>query len=168
MNMQTNTEKLFGVLKQQISIYESILNLSKKKTDVIVAGKVAELENFVKMEQAIVMRVGKLEQQREEIATQLAQSLGINHSSFTIMQIAGRLDKQQQDKLKEYQQKLSNILESLKEVNNLNSKLIQKSLEYIEFSMNIMTSNESSGNEYENKGNTRKIQNTNRLFDARM
>lgn len=166
--MQVNGEKLFEVLDQQISLYESILSLAKKKKDVIVEGKVAELDNFIKMEQALVMRVGKLEQQREKIATEIAQSIGINNESFTMTEIAESLDHYQQNKFKQYQQNFSKILEELKGANQLNSKLIEQSLEYIEFSINVMAGSQAQSNEYENKGNTLKKQSTNRLFDVKL
>ncbi|MGE4284523.1 MAG: flagellar export chaperone FlgN, partial [Clostridia bacterium] len=64
--MENSINTLLDILEQQERVYESILKLAKDKTEVIVAGRIAELESLVKLEQALVVQIGRLEQQREE------------------------------------------------------------------------------------------------------
>jgi len=55
---------LMDVLLQESKIYEDILEISKKKTDVIVKGKVSELESITNLEQSLIVKIGKLEETR--------------------------------------------------------------------------------------------------------
>ena len=98
--MQNMLNELFDILGQQVRVYENILKLSKDKTEIIVAGKVAELENLVKLEQALVVQIGRLEQQREVIAGKIAAILKLDKQSLTISTLMKHLDKSQQEFLK--------------------------------------------------------------------
>jgi hypothetical protein len=62
---------------------------------------------------------------------------------------------------------LSSILSDLKEINSLNSKLIKNSLDYIDFSINILGSLGPSGNNYENSGEAITSKGRN-LFDIKL
>jgi len=48
---------LMDVLLQESKIYEDILEISKKKTDVIVKGKVSELESITNLEQSLIVKL---------------------------------------------------------------------------------------------------------------
>ncbi|MDK2799520.1 MAG: hypothetical protein PWP27_1912 [Clostridiales bacterium] len=166
--MQNVLNKLFEVLVQQIRVYENILKLAKEKTDIVVAGKITELENLVKLEQALVVQIGRLEQQREEVVDEIAAVLNINKQDVTMSSLTEYLDVLQKEKLKNYQQKLTNILDELKNTNELNAKLIKQALEYVEFSINAMTSTSVSGSGYEGKGTVKESKGNKHLFDVKL
>jgi len=69
---------LMDVLLQESKIYEDILEISKKKTDVIVKGKVSELESITNLEQSLIVKIGKLEETRENIVTEIAGIAGMD------------------------------------------------------------------------------------------
>lgn len=144
--------ELIDILEQENRIYEEILKISKNKTNIIVEGKVTELENIVKLEQALVIQMGRLENLREEVVEKLAASLRINPSDITISELAKHLEKEQSQKLKNVQDKLGGTLKELRNSNELNSKLIKNSLDYINFSINVLTDAGVLGNNYGNTG----------------
>ena len=51
--------ELISVLDQEARVYENILRMSKSKTNIIVEGKVAELDNMVKLEQSLILQNGQ-------------------------------------------------------------------------------------------------------------
>jgi hypothetical protein len=65
-------ESLIEILDKEKNIYGSILKLSMDKKDVIVAGKVSELEGMTRLEQSVILKLGKLEDEREELTAKLA------------------------------------------------------------------------------------------------
>lgn len=166
--MQKNIRELLSILDQIIRVYEDILGLAKEKTDLVVAGKVAELENLVKLEQSLVIQVGRLEQQREETVGKMAEALEMDKKDFTLSNIMSLLDHEQQKQIKEYGQKLIQTLEQLKATNDLNSKLIKHALEYIDFSLNLITTSPIPDNTYEDKGSTRGMGGARNLFDVKL
>ncbi|WHH61521.1 flagellar protein FlgN [Petroclostridium sp. X23] len=166
--MEDMIKELFDILEQQERVYGKILKLSKDKTELVVSGKVTELENVVKLEQALVMQVGRLEQLRGTIAEHLAEKLNLGKQDITISTLMGYMDEVQQKKLKSFEQRMLEILEELKDTNQLNAKLIKQSLEYIEFSMNVIAGTSAAGNNYEGKGTARETKGGKNLFDIKL
>jgi len=153
MNSQKINE-LLDILDREIKIYEELLKLSKDKTDFIVNGKVTELDSITKLEQTLVLNMGKFEDMREETVSALAKDIGINEANTTISELSKYIDKDQAQRLKEHKSKLLNIIGEIKTKNDLNSKLIQNSIDYINFSVNVLSSTSSGDNNYGNTGNT--------------
>ncbi len=168
--MEAQIKQLFDILNRQTLVYESILKLSKQKTDLIVAGKIKELENLVKLEQALVLQISRLEKQREETSEELSSQLALqeDQNKISITNLLNHLNDEQQEQLKSFQQKMKEIVEELKNTNELNAKLIKQSLEYIEFSMNMITGTSVSGTQYEDKGTTKDSKGTRNLFDIKL
>ncbi|HEX9062805.1 MAG TPA: flagellar protein FlgN [Clostridia bacterium] len=144
--------KLIDVIAHENKLYEEVLSIAKKKTDIIVEGKVAELQKLTTMEQSLVLQIGKLEISREDCAAKISSELGIELADLKISRILEHIEPEQAKLLKSAQVQLGNTIEQLKSLNDLNSKLIKNSLEYINFSMNILTDIESNGNNYKNTG----------------
>jgi len=145
-------DKLIDILEQENRIYSDILNISKNKTDIIVKGKVSDLENIVKLEQSYVIRIDKLENERQETVEKLARELELDEEDINISGIIKKLDQENAQRLNACRESIMNTLEELKSLNELNSKLIKNSLEYIDFSINLLASADSPVNNYSNSG----------------
>lgn len=144
--------ELINVLEQENSIYEDILKISKNKTNIIVEGKVKELENIVKLEQTLVLQMAKLENIRESLVEKLSGEMKLKPEEITITGLVKYLQDGEAGKLKAVQSKIGSTLSELKESNELNSKLIKNSLDYINFSVNILSDASSGSNNYGNNG----------------
>jgi len=158
---------LFEVLEKEAEIYQNLEKISGSKTNIIVEGKVSELENLVRLEQSLVVQIGKLEDIREELVSQLASQLQVGPSELTISELANHVEDVQAQKLRTYQDKMANIIGSLKNSNELNSKLIKNSLEYIDFSINLVAAAGTADNNY---GNSGEVSNSKKrsFFDKRL
>jgi len=144
--MNSVLNKLADVLDKEVNIYEGILKLSKQKTDVLVAGKVSELEGITKLEQSAILTLSKLEEEREKLVEKAAEQLKVKPSDVTLSTFIEVMPKEQAEKLKRYNDVLPKLFNEIRENNELNSKLIQNSLDYIDFSINVLTSTGSAGN----------------------
>lgn len=145
-------ERLSDALEKEAETYCSFLDLSRQKTEVIINGNVAELENITKNEQVLVNRIGKLEEIREQIVAEIASYIQVAPSALTITSIIEKLDTVQGEKLKKTKESIINTVEEIKKINQLNKTLINNSLEYIDFSINLMTSANSRGVKYRKDG----------------
>jgi len=160
-------EKLIEILGKEAEVYRNLKEISDKKTNVIVEGKVSELENIIKLEQSLVVQIGKLEDRREELVSQLSKELDIKPADLTVSELVKHLDKEQAAKLESCQDIMVNIMNELKNTNELNSRLIKNSLEYIDFSINLVAAAGSSDNNYGNSGHVSNSKKRN-FFDARL
>lgn len=151
MNSQKIND-LMDVLDQEAKIYDDILEISKNKTDIIIKGKVSELENITKLEQSLILRMGKLETLRETLVTEISSIIGINPSNMTVSELAKHLDINQAKRLNGYKEHMTSIIKEIREANEINTKLIKNSIDYIDFSINILSSTKSEGNNYSRVG----------------
>ena len=153
MNSQKIND-LMDILDREAGIYEDVLELSKNKTDIIIKGKVSELDNITKLEQSLIMEMGKLEDLREKTISDLSTDIKSNASEITVTELLKHLDDSQVERLEAYKANLLGIIKEIKNVNDLNSKLIQNSIDYINFSINILSSTPAADNNYGNTGLT--------------
>lgn len=160
-------KKLTDILNNENDIYETLLKISNNKKELIVSGKVSELENIVKIEQSLIIKIAKLEDQREKTVESLSSVLGKKPEDITVSELVTRLGQQDSMELKACQDKILKNINSLKEANELNSKLIKNSLEYIDFSINMMTSVGTVTNSYGSSGNADEVKKVN-LFDVKL
>ena len=165
--MKALITEMISIIREEMKIYNELLSLSKDKTDIIVKGKVNELDNMVKVEQEHIVQLGGLEGQREEIVDKIAKQINISPSELTMSKLVERLDQYQAQELKKYQLNLSSILSELKELNDLNSKLVKNSLEFIDFSINSMAGTAETGNNYGYNGQVNDQRKRN-LFDMKL
>ena len=160
-------EGLIDVLNKETAMYEGILKLSKNKTDVIVKGKVTELEGITKLEQSMILQLGKLEEDREKLVDTIAAELKMKASNVTLAGLEKLFPKEQAEKLRACHNKLPTLVKDLGEANVLNSKLIRNSLDYIDFSINIMTNVGATGNNYGYSGQSNDSKKRN-FFDMKL
>jgi len=163
MVSEIQSNQIASFLEQQYKVYEDILRLSKKKTDIIVEGKVAELENIVKLEQALVLQISRIDNQRDQLLTEMFP----DKKDITISEIKELTDNKSAKILEEWQNKLTDVVDRLKHANQLNAKLIKNSLEYIEFSLNLMSNTDVTSNNYGNQGGTSEKTHRN-FFDMKL
>lgn len=143
---------LFEILDKEAQVYDEILQLSKDKTTIVIEGKIAELEEITKAEQSLIVKIGELESLRENCVEEIADQLNIKPSELTVSELTKQLNDESAKKLVECKNKIEDILKKLKEVNNLNSKLIRNSIDYIDFSLNILSAASDTNNNYSNNG----------------
>lgn len=145
-------KKLLCILEKEAQLYSEFLELSRQKTEVIINGDVKELENITKREQALIDNVGELEETREQVVSEIACAIGAETSSLTISTIIDSLDKLWAEKLKKARNSILYTIDEIRQINLQNKILIDTSLEYIDFSLNLMSSASSKGVKYSKDG----------------
>jgi hypothetical protein len=146
--------ELIKVLDQEAKVYDDILKISKNKTNIIVEGKVAELENLVKIEQSLVFQMSRIETMRENLVDKISAQLNLKSGEVTISELLKHIKGSEADKLKECQTNMTKALNDLKQTNDVNSKLIKNSLDFINFSINLISSIDLGTNNYGTGGQT--------------
>jgi hypothetical protein len=162
--------KLIDILKGEADVYRNILDMGRKKTDVIVEGRIQELEAILKVEQKLIGKIAIIENNREETAENLAAELGLNTKNNGINEILTHLDVKQANELEKNRENMINIFDEIKKINELNARLIKNSLDYIDFSINLLADaglNNDSGN-YNSSGETGNSISKRNFIDAKL
>ncbi len=165
--MKILVEELREVLSEELNMYEEMLELTLKKTDIITSGKINDLDSITHMENSLILRLGKLEDRREKIVNSIQKQLGTEDAS-TITDLLNQIDDTNDTKqeINGITTKLSNVLNTLKEKNDLNGLLIKDTLEYIELNINLFT-NASERGIYNNKVQKEDTSQKFSLFDTK-
>jgi len=157
----TNTiEKIVENLEKEKNVYCDILELSRKKTEIIRQGKVEELDNIIKAEQSLVMLAGGLRGEREKLSGMIASQMKMDIKELTLSQLMEWVDEPLKGRMKSLQQEFIAVLNEQKQLNDLNQRLIQINLDYIDFTLDLLNGEPQSSELYQQKGKTVPVQRT--------
>lgn len=140
--MASLIDEFIKTLDAEYSEYVKLLELSKKKTPIIVKGDIKELQKLTDEEQIVVEQINHLEKKRVETLNDIATVLNKDVNTLKIPKLLEILSKQprEQLQLKEVHVKLKRVLQDMKITNDRNKILIEQSLELIQFDMNLAQS----------------------------
>ncbi len=130
-------EELVSNLSQQIEYYNELLQISTEKTKVIVANDIESLSKINTVENMLVVRLEKLDKKNREVIGDIIMVTGKKVDKFSVKGVAALLSKEEETELIRLSDDLIEVAKQMKEVNDKNKILIETSLEYTDFSMNI-------------------------------
>jgi len=139
-------ENLIAVLQQECEEYNGLLELSGRKTPIIVAGDLTNLERITDEEQEWVGRIAHLEKKRAEVTADIADVLNKDVKTMKLRDLTRMLSARpaEQKQLADACDALGNVVSQVQAVNERNRELIQHSLELVEFDMNLLQSMRSA------------------------
>lgn len=158
-------EKLLNILDEELQLYKKVLGMSNDKTGLLKGNQVKELEALTKEEESLVAVIIEKEKERIAEVKNICKRYGKPESSLKIEELCEFIEDSK-DELLSYKKEITEVLNELKNVNKLNSSLINSSLEYINFTVNMLT--ETSKNPVYKPGGYRDTQAQRNLFDIKL
>jgi len=128
------SQRLLGLLKEEMAIYEILLELATKKTDIIIHGKIKELDETVQMERNFIKKLVELEEKRENTLKEMGKGEGV-----TISEVIKSLPLEEAAQFNNVKERLSAVLKELEQRNDLNMALIEQALEYVNYSIKAIS-----------------------------
>lgn len=134
-------EALISSLDDLSEQYDVLLDIMQQKKAAIIANNYDDLVQVLSRESKLVKGIQSREEQIQTSAQQFLQSKGIkSRLELTITDILRLVfDPEEKQRLSSSQQRIGGQLEKLKRTNELNQELIGQSLQFIEFSLNLMS-----------------------------
>lgn len=138
--MASLMENLIEVLDKESQEYENLLDLSLRKTPVIVAGSLDELAKITDEEQIIVGNITHLEHEREGLFTDIANVINKDVKTLKLSDLVAMLEQrpEEQHKLAKVYDRLKAAVHEVERVNGQNRVLIENALEMVQFDMNVL------------------------------
>lgn len=144
--------ELLNILKDQTKSYDELLVLSREKRRVIIENDVDMLSKITQAENSIIGQTQKAENRRIEVMGDIATVLGQNKDELTLTKLAELIkDQDEHDELVASGKALKATLDELKSENDRNSVLIQSSLDYIDFTVNLVRQAATASDPYINQ-----------------
>ncbi len=140
--MASLIEDLIDTLNKENIEYGRLLDLSAKKSAVIVSRDIPALEKITDDEQSVMTTIGKLDAKREQVTRDIADVINKDVGTLKLSVLIDLLSKQpdEQRALSEVFDKLKVTVESVRRINESNRQLIAQSLEMVDFDLNMIRS----------------------------
>ncbi len=137
--MASLIEELIDTLNKENEEYGKLLEISRRKSAVIVARDIPALEKITDDEQIVVSAIENLDVKRAQVTADIANVINKDVESLKLSVLIDLLGKQpeEQRKLSEIHDKLKVTVESVRAINESNKQLIDQSLEMVEFDLNM-------------------------------
>ncbi|MBU5676655.1 flagellar protein FlgN [Alkaliphilus sp. MSJ-5] len=160
-------DQLKDTLIKETDLYTQVLKLAEEKTKVIVAGDIKVLEDITKKEQQYIMNMGTFEKIRRSILTNIAEELNVE-AITTVSELILFVEEDAGNKIDQLRNNLLETIADLKVVNEGNEKLINQSLQYINFNLEVLTHSPEDGNRYSSNASENKEVKPINFFDMRV
>ncbi|GAW27660.1 flagellar protein FlgN [Carboxydocella sp. ULO1] len=160
-------QELTQVLAGQRDVYGRLLSLAREKQEALVRGDLPVIEQIVAQEEQLVVQVGKLEEARNQLVEALATELGLEDRQLTISKLL-ELGAGDTSRLQGIAVELTHVLEDLGKVNEQNKQLLQQSLKYLDFTVNLLAGQEDLPVYHGKEGNNPGERPPARLFDKKV
>jgi len=147
MNLKDLVNNLILTLEKENQIYLEALELSKNKKKVIIDSKIKELEKITEKEKSFVVTLIKIEEARDKIINVILKELGVLEIE-NVSDLLKYLGEEERARLNFAKDSLMETIKDVAEQNDFNKKLLEQSLELIEFNIDILTTKEDSGFNY--------------------
>jgi len=136
--MADNLEEL---LRAQLSLYNNLLESAGQKKVHLLSNNIEALRRVTVCENGLIGKLQKLEREREKASSDLAGRLHISAANLTLADLISRIDDTSaRNRLDDLRKRLRGAMDSLKTVNEQNRTLINQSLEYLDYTMNLVRS----------------------------
>jgi flagellar biosynthesis/type III secretory pathway chaperone len=133
-------QALTDAMENLIRIHDSLLELAKQKTQVLVQNDVDQLNRIVNKESVLVRQIMELDRERvEAIDAFLAEKCYKPIPNITISELAKLIFKaEDKQRLSDKQKALLERVDRLREHNTLNQQLIEQSLAFIDYTLDLI------------------------------
>ena len=120
-----NFKMLIQSLEAEVDIYKKFEEIEETKTSAIVNGDIEKLDEILTIEQMLHMKVQSLEKKRIETMRNL------NLDGKTLIYVIELAEGAEKEKLTEIYEELNFYIDSIKQINEYNTKLVKSRLDII-------------------------------------
>ena len=120
-----NFKMLIQSLESEVDIYKKFEEIEETKTSAIISGDIEKLDEILNTEQMLHMKVQSLEKKRIETMRNL------NLDGKTLIYVIELAEGEDKEKLTEIFEELNFYIDSIKQINEYNTKLVKSRLDII-------------------------------------
>ncbi len=144
--MASLMENLEEVLSRESDLYQNLLELSRRKTSIIVKGDLEALNAITEEEQKAVSEITHVDREREMRMAEIAKVLNTDVKTLKLTDLLQVLERRpaERQKLALVYDKLKAVVYECKRVNEKNGMLVQDALEVTQFELNMIQAAKSA------------------------
>lgn len=164
-----SVQQVADVLRRMDELYRTLIELGFEKQKAVMANDVAGLTQIMTKETRAIKQAAEMDEMREESVSRFLKEKGIRSQlNLTITEMTRLVfDTLEKQMLLEAQGQLSTTLQELKRLNAINKELIEQSLTFIDYSLNLLTSLPEDEMTYRDPSKQQSMQKSRSYFDTR-
>ena len=144
--------ELMDCLDGLVKHYRQLLEVVRREKDILVAAKIADLNENNRSKDAMLVRIRSLENSRMKCARALAQLIGADVEAPRLLDLAVRLEGERSEKLRLMHATLELLIKRVGEVNKQNEGLVTAALNNITGAMDAIRDTLQSKPTYARQG----------------
>lgn len=148
----TLLQQLLGLMEEQVKLLQDLLEVGKRQTQVLVVGKLDELDTLTGGAQALIWKLGKIEEKRFAHQATVAAAMGIHPSQLTLSRLHAALSTEMAERCTALSDAYTAATQELVRVNQVNVDLTQQAMAYVDYSLQLMGASAPSGTVYSPTG----------------
>ncbi len=140
--MASLMEELLNVLEEEEQTFKQLLDITSRKTEIIVQNDITALQAITDEEQNVMNHISQLDRRRETVTHDIADVINKDVDTLKLTVLADLLKGQprERDKLTSLIDGLATTVGQIRRINEQNENLIAHSLEMVEFDLNLIKS----------------------------
>ena len=138
--MASLMEELLTVLEEEEAAFKQLLDITSRKTQIIVQNDINTLRSITDEEQNVMNHIGQLDRKRETVTHDIADVINKDVETLKLTALADLLKSQpdERDRLNTLIDALSTTVNQIRRINEQNAELIKHSLEMVEFDLQMV------------------------------
>lgn len=147
-------KQIIQLLVSMVEAHRQAAELEKAKKEVLIAGDFTELTQLLQRESEVVATISRLEDERIKAVSAYMNKQGAGGTRFTLEELLS-VEKNPliEETVQSLAKELRQLVEEINTLNETNRQLIESSLSYLEYSINMMIPKEPAIGYGPNKGN---------------
>lgn len=125
-------------LEEMAGYYDELLDISLEKKEIVIRNELEALRSLTEKENQVIGRFGRAERKRSEILQDMALVMNRPVESLDLETLCELIQGPEQAELCKLRLRIREVTDKLRQANDRNKVLIQNSLDYIDFSVNLM------------------------------
>lgn len=127
-------------LHSLVDAHQALVHIADRKKESVINNDLDTITSLLKEESRLVKEIERLEEERNSLVKTYAESIGIKAEGMTLSQLISHVPSvSQREELGNIATRLQQIITELKRKNELNTKLIQDALHYVNQSILLIT-----------------------------
>ena len=132
-------QPLLQSMDQTMALYRNMLEMSEQKKNVLVQGKPGDLEAVNRREEVMIFEANALEHRRAKATADLVNALGLSDAQPSLKDLAAVAEPEVAERLQTLRREFGSVLRELSRRNEVNAKLTEQALAFVNFNMNLLT-----------------------------
>lgn len=157
-------QELMDILTAEKRLLGELTELGRKKQRILLDGQVAELEKIIGLEETLILKQGRLEDQRQKVQQALAAAVPTLSAEAGLKEMVPAAPPELQPQLRGLQEELVSGLQTLQQINEQNELLIKQSLAFINYNLELLAGQGPAAPTY---GTKNENEQTKHFFDTK-